>query len=47
MDCHEVQLSLMPQLNNIFKQLAQMLTFDVIRLSDEVVKDVDKLSKVI
>ena len=46
-DCHEVQLTLMPHLNNIFKQLAQMLTVDVIRLSNEVVKDVDRLSKVI
>lgn len=46
-DCHEVQLFLLPQLNSIFKQMVQMVCLDVIKLSDEVVKDVDKLSKVI
>lgn len=46
-DCHAVQHTLLPQLSSILKQMAQMLTMDVIRLSDEVIKDVDKLSKVI
>ena len=46
MDCHEVQNQLLPQLSNIFKQMVQMIITDVITLSDEVIKDVDKLSEV-
>ena len=45
-DCHEVQMTILPQLNNIFKQMVQMVVSDVIRLSDEVIKDVDELSEV-
>ena len=45
-DCHELQLWIVPKLNNIFKQLVQMVVLDVIRLSDEEVKDVEKLSEV-
>lgn len=46
-DCHGVQLTVLPQLSNIFKQMVQMVGLDVIRLSDEVITDVDKLSKVL
>lgn len=45
-DCHEVQHWILPKLSNIFKQLVQMVVLDVIRLSDEEVKDVDGLSEV-
>lgn len=45
-DCHEVQHWILPKLNNIFKQLVQMVVLDVIRLSDEEVKDVEQLSEV-
>ena len=45
-DCRELQLWIVPKLNNIFKQLVQMVVLDVIRLSDEEVKDVEKLSEV-
>lgn len=46
-DCHEVQQWIIPKLNNIFKQLVQMVVLDVIRLSDEEVKDVEQLSEVL
>lgn len=46
MECRELQLWILPKLNNIFKQLVQMVVLDVIRLSDEEVKDVEKLSEV-
>lgn len=45
-DCREVQVSLLPRLTNIFKEMAQMLITDVMRLSDELIKDSDKLKKV-
>ena len=45
-DCQGLQVFILPQLNNIFRQLMQMVVLDVIRLSDEEVKDVDKLSQV-
>lgn len=45
-ECRELQLWILPKLNNIFKQLVQMVVLDVIRLSDEEVKDVEKLSEV-
>lgn len=45
-DCREVQVSLLPRLTNIFKEMAQMLIADVMRLSDELIKDSDKLKKV-
>ena len=46
-DCHEVQVKLLPQLYSIFKQMVQMVCLDLTRLSDEVIKDVGNLSKVI
>ena len=46
-DCREVQVNLLPRLTAIFKKMAQMLIADVVRLSDELIKDVDKLKKVI
>lgn len=45
-DCHAVQQKLLPQLNSIFKQMVQMVALDVVRLSHEMVTDVDKLSQV-
>lgn len=45
-DCREVQVSLLPRLTTIFKEMAQMLIADVMRLSDELIKDADKLKKV-
>ena len=45
-DCHDVQQKLLPQLNSIYKKMVQMVALDVIRLSDEMVKDVDELSQV-
>ena len=45
-DCREVQVSLLPRLSTIFKEMAQMLIADVMRLSDELIKDSDKLKKV-
>ena len=46
MDCHKVQEVLLPQLNTIFKEMMQLIITDVITFSDEVIKDVDKLSEV-
>ena len=45
-DCHKVQEVLLPQLNTIFKEMMQLIITDVITFSDEVIKDVDKLSEV-
>ena len=45
-DCHELQVLTLPKLNNIFKQLVQMVVLDVIRLSEEEVRDVEQLSEV-
>ena len=45
-DCHKVQEVLLPQLNTIFKEMMQLIIADVITFSDEVIKDVDKLSEV-
>ena len=45
-DCHKVQEVLLPQLNIIFKEMMQLIITDVITFSDEVIKDVDKLSEV-
>lgn len=45
-DCRDLQVLILPLLNNNFRQLVQMVVLDVIRLSDEEVKDVDKLSQV-
>ena len=45
-DCHKVQEVLLPQLNTIFKEMMQLIIKDVITFSDEVIKDVDKLSEV-
>lgn len=45
-DCHDVQQKLLPQLNSIYKKMVQMVALDVIRLSDEMVTDVDELSQV-
>ncbi|XP_073235787.1 dynein heavy chain domain-containing protein 1-like [Porites lutea] len=46
-DCHDVQQKLLPQLNSIYKKMVQMVALDVIRLSDEMVKDVDELSQLL
>ena len=46
MDCHKVQEVLLPQLNTIFKEMMQLIITDVITFSDEVIKDVYKLSEV-
>ena len=46
MDCHDVQQNLLPQLNSIYKKMVQMVALDVVRLSDEMVKDVNELSQV-
>ena len=45
-DCHDVQQKLLPQLSSIYKKMVQMVALDVIRLSDELVKDVNELSQV-
>ena len=45
-DCHKVQEVLLPQLNTIFKEMMQLIITDVITFSDEVIKDVYKLSEV-
>lgn len=45
-DCRDVQQKLLPQLNSIYKKMVQMVALDVIRLSDEMVTDVDELSQV-
>lgn len=45
-DCHKVQEVLLPQLNTIFKEMMQLIITDVFTFSDEVIKDVDKLSEV-
>ena len=45
-DCHDVQQNLLPQLNSIYKKMVQMVALDVVRLSDEMVKDVNELSQV-
>ena len=45
-ECRSIQVALLPRLNSIFKEFVEMVATDVIRFSDELTRDVDKLSQV-